>query len=224
MTARAGGGSAFTTLVQLAPRLFSVLSSMRPTWQLASLDALDQGFVAAQGIEGLIWDVDGTLTGDRCAALEPVAERPFRALLSLGGVRHVILSNASESRYRQLAELFPEVPVLRAYRHGGEVLYRRRRLDRDSWIPDDGAARVARGARAIRKPSAILVEYAVRELGCRREAVVMIGDQYLTDVAGANLAGVRSVKLPTLAPASFSRTARAAQGVERLLYRLFYRG
>jgi predicted HAD superfamily phosphohydrolase YqeG len=218
------GGSPFTTLVQLVPQLPRVLARMRPTWQLGSLAELDAAFLAAQGIEGLIWDVDGTLTGDQHPALEPAAERPFRALLARPGLRHVILSNASESRYRQLALLFAELPVLRAYRQGGEVLFRRRVLEEEHWSPDDGAARLARGAQVIRKPSAILVEYAVRELGCPAERVAMVGDQYLTDVAGANLAGVRSVKLPTLAAGSFRGTVRAAHRLERLLYRLLYRG
>jgi len=54
--------------------------------------------------------------------------------------------------------------------------------------------------------------------------VAMVGDQYLTDVAGANLGGVRSIKLPTLAPGTFRRSVRLGQVVEILLYALVHGG
>ena len=145
-------------------------------------------------MHGLIWDVDGTLTGDRQAVLVREAERPFRALLARAGLRHVVLSNAGETRYQELGRLFPELPILRAYTLGADVLYRRLQGAADSWTGEELARRLAEGARVIRKPSAALVAYAVRELGVPAGQVVMVGDQYLTDVAGASLGGVRSVK------------------------------
>jgi predicted HAD superfamily phosphohydrolase YqeG len=65
-------------------------------------------------------------------------------------------------------------------------------------------------------------EYAVRELGCGKGAVVMIGDQYQTDVAGANLGGVRSIKLPTLAREPFRPAGRMPQRLETGLYAVLY--
>jgi predicted HAD superfamily phosphohydrolase YqeG len=218
----ATGSSSFATFLQVAPRLLTVMRRMRPTWHLPSLDAVDAAFVARHGVRGIIWDVDGTLTGDRQALLEPQAEPAFRALLALPGLGHVVLSNAGEERYRQLGEMFPDVPILRGYTLGRERLYRRLFRGADTWTAAELAERLAAGARVIRKPSAELVDYAVRELGCPREAVVMIGDQFLTDVAGANLAGVRSVKLPTLAPRTFRPAVRLSQRVEALVYALFY--
>ncbi|MCA9722385.1 MAG: HAD hydrolase-like protein, partial [Gemmatimonadetes bacterium] len=52
--------------------------------------------------------------------------------------------------------------------------------------------------------------------------VVMVGDQYLTDIAGANLAGARSIKLAAIAPETLPPGIRAGQRVERLLYRLLH--
>jgi predicted HAD superfamily phosphohydrolase YqeG len=52
----------------------------------------------------------------------------------------------------------------------------------------------------------------------------MIGDQYLTDVAGANLGGVRSIKLPTLARETFRPSVRFSQSLERGLYTVLYGG
>ena len=222
MSRIASGESAFATFVQSAPRLLSLFRQMRPTWELPALGALDADFLGRESIQGLVWDVDGTLTGDRRPALIPEAEVPFRALLAVSGIRHVILSNAGESRFRELGTMFPDIPLLRAYRHGGTILYRRLHRGEDSWTAEELATRLTEGARVLRKPSAELVAYAVRELGCDREAIVMVGDQYLTDVAGANLGGVRSVKLPTLAPGTFRTTVRISQRVEALLYRMLY--
>lgn len=216
------GASAFSTFVQVLPRLPAVLRRMRPTWHLSDLAALDAGFVRRHGIRGIIWDVDGTLTGDRRPALEPAAREPFAALLALEELRHVILSNAGEERYRELGRMFPRIPVLRAYALEGRVLYRRLAGEADSWTAEELAERLARGARVIRKPSAVLVDYAVRDMGFDTSQVVMVGDQYLTDVAGANFAGVRSIKVPTLARATFRPAVQLSQRLERAVYALLH--
>ncbi|MEO8634269.1 MAG: HAD hydrolase-like protein [Gemmatimonadales bacterium] len=218
----ATGDSAIATFMQSAPRLFSLLHQMRPTWQLPALQALDAAFVERHAITGIIWDVDGTLTGDRRPALAPEVEAPFQALRSLSSLRHVVLSNAGEVRYLELGRMFPRMPILRAYTLGEAVLFRRLLNGADTWTSEELRVRLAEGARVIRKPSGLLVEYAVRELGGMKEGVLMVGDQHLTDIAGANLTGVRSVKLPTLAPESFRRSVRISQRIEALLYTLLY--
>jgi predicted HAD superfamily phosphohydrolase YqeG len=223
MSRLASGDSAFATLVQSAPHLVKLVAQMRPTWELSALSVLDPAFLRREQIRGLVWDVDGTLTGDRRTELAPEAEAPFRALLSAPDLRHVILSNAGESRFRELGELFPTIPILRAYQLGGAVLHRKLEGRTDTWTAEEVAARLKEGARVIRKPSVVLMEYAVGQLGCGRDAIVMVGDQYLTDVAGANLGGVRSVKLPTIAPESFRRSVRMSQRLETLAYRVFHR-
>jgi HAD superfamily phosphatase (TIGR01668 family) len=224
MSRIARGDSALATFVQSAPRLLSLFRQMRPTWELAALSELDLAFVKRERIRGLVWDVDGTLTGDRRPALVPEAEPPFQTLLTAPELRHVILSNAGETRFCELGTMFPVIPILRAYEGSGGILYRKLHRGVDSWTPEVLATRLAEGARVIRKPSAVLVDYAVRELGCDREAIVMVGDQYLTDVAGANLGGVRSVKLPTLAPGTFRTMVRMSQRVEGVVYRILYSG
>jgi predicted HAD superfamily phosphohydrolase YqeG len=218
----ATGASAFTTFVQVAPRLVSLLGKMRPTWHLPALASVTPEFLRIHGVRGLIWDVDGVLTGDRRPELRPESAGPFRALLGAEDLRHVVLSNASEDRYRQLGELFPELPILRGYAFRGAVQHRKLHRGVDSWSAEELAARLGDGAHVIRKPSAELVEYAVRELGRQTAEVAMVGDQYLTDVAGANLGGVRSIKLPTLAPGTFRRSVRFGQVVEVLLYALVH--
>ena len=224
MKSLATGASAFTTFVQVAPRLFSLVGRMRPTWHVRSLAEVTPQVLRSHGIRGVVWDVDGTLTGDRRRELIPECAAPFAALRADPGLRHAILSNASEPRFRQLGEMFPDLPILRAYALRGESLFRKVLGATDTWTADELAVRLAEGAHVVRKPNADLVAYALRELECGAVEVVMIGDQYLTDVAGANLAGVRSIKLPTLAPGSFRRSVRLGQVAESLLYAVVHRG
>ena len=214
----ATGSSAFTTFFQVWPRLVSLIGRMPPTWQVRSLAEVTPAFLRAQDVRGLIWDVDGTLTGDGRRDLLPEAAAPFQALLADPDVRHVILSNASEQRFSQLGEMFPDIPLLRGYVHGSATLFRKLHRGVESGTADQLAVRLADGAYVIRKPSAELIRYAVSELGCEKERVVMVGDQYLTDVAGANLGGIRSIKLPTLAPESFRRSVRLGQIAENVIF------
>ena len=220
----ATGASAFTTFVQVAPRLASLVGQMRPTWRVRSLAEVTPAFLRANGVRALIWDVDGTLCGDRRRELISESADPFRALLADEGLRHAILSNASEQRFLQLGEMFPTLPILRGYALRGELLFRKIARGTDCWTKEELAARLAAGAHVVRKPSAELMELALRELACTKDEAVMIGDQYLTDVAGANLAGVRSIKLPTLAPETFRLTVRLGQFAENVVYALVHGG
>ena len=222
MKSLATGNSAFSTFFQTLPKLGAVLRRMRPTWHLRSLGELDAAFVARHGIQGLAWDVDGTLTGDRRPSVDPRANPAFRALLAMPALKHVVLSNAGEERYTELGTVLPELPILRAYEKGGEILYRKRRGATDTWSPEEVERQIAEGARVIRKPNAILVEYALRELGLPASGVVMVGDQYMTDVAGANMGGIRSIKLPTLARETFRTSVRFSQRLEQGIYALLY--
>ncbi len=222
MKSLASGNSPFSTFVQTLPRLASVVKRMRPTWHLDTLAQLDAAFLMQHGIRGLIWDVDGTLTGDRRKKLDPRAEPAFRALLAMRGLKHVVLSNAGEERFVELGSILPEIPILRAYTMNGEVLYRRRLGAFDSWTPQEVERRLADGAAVIRKPSDVLAAYAVKELEVGKRDAVMVGDQYMTDVAGANFSGVRSVKLPTLARETFRTSVRFSQHLELAIYALFY--
>ncbi len=223
-SAIATGASAFTTFVQVLPRLASLVGRMRPTWRVRSLAEVTPAWLGDRGVRGLIWDVDGTLTGDRQRAFVPESGAAFRVLLDDPSLRHVILSNAGEARYVELGGMFPTVPILRGYALRGEVLLRKIANGVDCWTADELAMRLAEGAHVIRKPSAELIAFALRELACLPAEAAMVGDQYLTDVAGANLGGIRSVKLPTLAPETFRRSVRLGQIAESLLYAIVHGG
>jgi hypothetical protein len=148
---------------------------------------------------------------------------PFEALQAVVGLRHAILSNAPERRFQELSRIFPSIPILRGYLLDGEVHARRLFGGVDSWPPGELDVRMAAGAVVLRKPDPRLVELAVAELGGDPAGVVMVGDQHLTDVAGASLAGVRSIKLRNPARESFPLSIRFTQRFEAAAYRLLGR-
>ena len=209
------------TLLQSLRRLPRLLLSLQPTWHLESLHQVTPEFLLQHGVRGIIWDVDGTLTGHGSPKVH-AAVVPLLATLLRAPLRHVILSNSPDARVRQLCDLFPDVPVLRIYRRGTVLVPVRTSGDDLEASTALAKELLGQGARAVRKPHEALTNFAVQELGLDAASTVMIGDQYFTDVAGANLAGVRSIKLPTLSPESFPDSVRLAQGCEAMAYRVMH--
>ncbi len=198
-----------------------MLRNLRPTWHLHSLDLLDPDFVARHRIKALIWDVDGTLTNFHDTTVADAASA-FLALATIPGLQHAILSNAGEDRFRELGTIFPEISVLKGYWWQEAVALRQILRGEDSWTAVQVSDRVAAGAMPLRKPHGELVLAVTRHLGLAPQDVVMVGDQYFTDIAGANLAGVRSIKLPAIGPETLPPSIRMGQVVERLVYRLLH--
>ena len=213
------------TARRIGPRFFSIARQLRPTFHLAGAEAIDARFVQDNGIRGLIWDVDGTLMGRHRAELDPALTSSVGALFDAESVRHVIVSNCDEDRYRELCAIFPRIPILIGYETPGGPAFRVRRGDEESLDRADGVA-VANPDptwRLLRKPSAELAERAIQAMGgLPKREVLLVGDQYFTDIATANLAGIRSAKVPTLHPDSFPTTERIGHRIEPLLYRIFH--
>jgi len=194
---------------------------LEPTFELRSVAAIDEAFLARHGIRAFIWDVDGTLMSRHGSAVSPRVLERFERLISIPGTRHVILSNCSEDRFAQLGAIFPEIAVLRAYRSPQGVSLRRRLRGQDRWRGHGDGSWIPEGGRQIRKPSKLLIDFAIEELGRpARDEVVAVGDQYLTDIAGANLGGIRSIKVATLERHSFPLAVRQLQRLDRLAFQL----
>ena len=206
------------TLRQSAPQVGPVVRHMRPTWRFRTLASVTPAFLSRHGIEGVIWDVDGTLTAYHHHQLDPSVEPTLRALVALPNVRHAIVSNSPEGRFAALGTLFPTMRVVRVYNADGVLHPRTLFHGEDSMTPEARAALDNAGAYALRKPSRQLLEQTLAVLECRASQVVMIGDQYLTDIAGAGMAGVRSIKVDPIVPTSFPLSLRAAQLAERVLF------
>jgi len=208
------------TLRQALPKAAILVRHMQPSLALPDVGAIEPALLESLGIEAVIWDVDGTLMPRHGREVAEPFRSSFRRLVLAPRLRHAILSNADESRYRELGTMFPDIPIVRAYATANGVVGRILLRGSESWDPRALPATAIATARAFRKPSTELIAVALKALNAdSREKVLMVGDQYLTDIAGANLAGIRSLKVPTYAPASFPASVRILQASERLLYR-----
>jgi HAD superfamily phosphatase (TIGR01668 family) len=213
-----------TTTRQALPEFLRLARRLRPTFHMRDIRGIDHDFVRKQKIDALIWDVDGTLMPHHDRAVAPSLQPTIDKILELREVRHAILSNCGEDRLRELGELFPHMPVIKVYESEAGTVCRTLIDGREEWSTETGPTAAPVERRPVKKPSAKLVDCAMRQLGrTERSGVVMVGDQYFTDIAGANLAGIRSIKVDTFDPDSFPFAVRSFQRVEALLYRLFYR-
>jgi hypothetical protein len=122
--------------------------------------------------------------------------------------------------------IFPEVPVLKVYRTIDGLLGRRLFRGVETWFPELGGATDATvdpGTAAlvpIRKPNADVIRFAVDQLGLEPGAALMVGDQYWTDVAGANLGGIRSARVPVVGRSTFPAPIRLFQQLDRWMRRI----
>jgi len=210
------------TLRQSIPRIGKLLLQLEPTYHLDSVAQVDAAFIEQHGIRVVLWDVDGTLMGYHATDVDPIFAH-VRVMFRDGPGQHAILSNCDETRFLALGEIFPEVPLIRGYVSGDGTVLRYRLGTTDTHSTADVARILSSGGKQIRKPSAALVHYGMRLLDENDpQTVLMVGDQYLTDVASANLAGVQSVKVRTFRRDTFPRSIRTSQRIELMLYRLLY--
>jgi predicted HAD superfamily phosphohydrolase YqeG len=196
------------------PRLWPHL---RPTFHLSGVAALTPEFLAANNITGIVWDVDGTLMGCHHKAVAAHLQGPFHSLLADQRFQHVVLSNCADQRFHELGRIFPDIPIVRGYTWTGSIAFQRLHRGHEHW---EGGPAPKANRQPIRKPNAVLLEHALSLLQVPPATAVVVGDQYLTDIASANLVGVRSIKVPTLEPGSFSIPVRLLQHFDASLHRL----
>lgn len=208
------------TVRQSIPKALSVAKHLAPTFELRGASEIDASFLREHGIRGVLWDVDGTLTHYHGVTLAPEAE-PVRFLFEADWIRHGVVSNSDEVRYMELGRIFPELPILKLYEaeEDGATYGRRLHRGHDLWYPKGLGPGVPDPPQAVlealRKPDPRILRFAVDQLGVPAETVLMVGDQYWTDVAGAGLAGLRSAKVPTAGRSTFPPAIRVFQSVER---------
>ncbi|MEO7041275.1 MAG: HAD hydrolase-like protein [Gemmatimonadaceae bacterium] len=208
------------TVLQAAPRIAALRRHMRPTIRLNGIDTLDAAVMKAFGVRGVMWDVDGTLMRRHGTAVAPHLAQAFARLAGDPALCHVILSNCDERRFVQLASIFPTIPIIRAYATDRGLIVRRRIGDDDTWS-DVRPMHHQRPTGALRKPSLAIFRVALEALeGVSPAHALMVGDQYLTDIAPANMLGVITVKVNTVEPRSFPVAVRALQMAERVLFSL----
>ena len=210
------------TLRQTLPRLWRLRHQLEPTFHVDSAVAIDAAFLERHGISAVLWDVDGTVMSFHGGDVDP--EFPHvRKLFRDGPGRHAILSNCHESRFEELGRMFPEVHVVRAYSTANGPIFRVKQQGNDTHTSHEVLELLRAGGRQIRKPSGELVNYCMQLLGEKDpNSVLMVGDQYLTDVASANLAGIRSAKVRTFRRDTFPRALRLSQALEATLYTVMH--
>ncbi|MFT7462497.1 MAG: putative HAD superfamily phosphohydrolase YqeG [Pseudohongiellaceae bacterium] len=211
-----------STVRQSLPQLVRVLRHMRPTFHAASITQVTPGFLSDQQIELILWDVDGTLGPWHCSELAQQPAQAWAELMGLPGVSHVILSNCGDARWLELGQMFPEIPVLRGFQSAAGPVLQQLLGGTETWL---GGEPGGGPTSTLRKPSAELVQLALAAAHCSDpKTALMIGDQYLTDVAGASMAGALSLKLPTMQRGTFPFAVRLLQRMEDILYPLFHGG
>ncbi len=205
------------------PRLIRLSGKIDPTFELGSVAEIDDDFLARHGVTGLIWDVDGTLMAHHAKQVDASVRSRFEALLARTDLRHAIVSNCQPPRFRELGEIFPSVPVLLGFKTPEGMAFRVMHRGRQA-TTGRGQKALARQPEIapVRKPSAALIRQAIREMGMEEapERVLVVGDQYFTDIASANLAGVRSAKVRTIDPGSFPMAVQLGQALEGALMRV----
>lgn len=187
---------------------------MEPTLRCGEAAAIPTSWLRQRGIRGVIWDVDGTLTA--CDGVDvPRGLRGGGGLLDDPLLKHVLVSNCADARVEALATLFPDVPILRVYEAGGDLVVRKRLGSDERLVPPEGSV-----GRPLRKPDPRLIDAALRELGLGPREVVAIGDQYMTDIAVANAAGASTVLVDTLEIGSFAPAVRLLKLAESVWYQV----
>ena len=198
--------------------ILKILRDLRPTFRIRNVGSVTPEFLMAWGIEGVIWDIDGTLMKYHDKDVASEFREKIRRLFEKGPGRHCILSNCDEVRYPELGKMFPEIPVLRGYHTPDGPILRVLEGGRDSHSKDELAKILAEG-RVLRKPSGKLIELAMNHLGIiDKQKMMMVGDQYLTDIASGNMGGILTAKVPAYGRHSFPMALRISQRLEQTLF------
>lgn len=203
------------TGVRVIRQLSTLANHVRPTLHARDVREIDPDELCRQGIRGVLWDVDGTLMGYHAHEIAPDLRAHVHALFADDRLRHAIVSNCDDARLEELARIFPEATVVRLHQTEPGLVTRSIANGVERYEPPLSAP-LPPGATAVQKPSAALVEAAAAALGDVPLAqIVVVGDQYFTDVASASLAGARSIKVTTYQRRSFPVGIQLGQGLER---------
>jgi len=144
---------------------------------------IDLEKLQAEGISGIICDLDNTLVGAREPSATPELAEWLVQVRSFG-FRVIIVSNNRRARVSRFAEP-----------HGIPYIF------------------------SARKPVRTSFRKALDLLGLAPEQTVVIGDQMLTDVLGANRMGLRAILVKPIAPADESVFTRVNRLIERAAHR-----
>lgn len=158
-------------------------SLFQADYHVQSVNELPLDTLWQNGVRGLLFDLDNTVTAWRSMEVD---EATHRCLLGMRqrGFRVGIVSNSDKARVTPIGELLG-VPAF--YSAG--------------------------------KPGVRTILRACEMLGLEPRQTAFVGDQMLTDILGANRAGLISILTDIVHPDEFWGTRYLARGVERLIQR-----
>ncbi len=211
------------TARRVIPHFFTLSRQTGPTWCYDAVSGIDPDALADHGIGAVLWDVDGTLMPHHGREVDPSVRDRFEDLIGDARFRHAIVSNCQLPRLRELGEMFPSIPVVLGFTTPDGPAFRAMEGREEvqfgpgaGRLPPPGSNDVGEGILPMRKPAGELIDAALErlDLAGQGDRAIMVGDQYFTDIVSANLAGIRSVKVQTIDPASFPTAVRLSQRLE----------
>jgi uncharacterized protein len=160
-------------------------SLLCPDLEACSLNDIDIDELKAQGIDALLFDVDGTLCHFHGTKTDSRVKDTYELMKE--NFKTYIVSNAL-SRRRKLLEYYFGTPAVQT---------------------------------DIKKPFPEPFEEALLCLGVDKSKAAMIGDRYLMDVAGANNAGIYSIKVKCIDLMQEPITTTLIRGIESALVGIY---
>jgi|GEM_PF-1362577 len=146
-------------------------------------------------VDAVAFDVDGTLMNHHDTELDDSVKKMLYSL-SETGLRLFIISNAYDSRAKELKDIFSKGFDMRVI------------------TPVDVAGSM--DPKKFRKPNPSMIQLALSELG-EHEEFMMVGDQMLKDVLSAQRADVLSMLVPRRGEGDDWRVRLLQRPVENLL-------
>ncbi|NTV23499.1 MAG: HAD hydrolase-like protein [Nanoarchaeota archaeon] len=180
----------------LDPRFYNKIAEKgyaNPTINIKDITELDPDLLESLGVRTIGYDADNTLFFHHAFNIEGEVGKAFLALARRFSTC-IISNNNSPGGRRRLVDYFEEYSRV----HGLDDVY------------------VVRTQ--IKKPSASPFIEGLQHFGTVPRRAAMIGDNRLTDIVGANMLGMTSVKVQPLSPGS----EPSIFGIARILERLYY--
>ena len=141
------------------------IASYLPDFTAAHVDDIDFAKLEKLGVKHLLFDLDQTLRRPYTRKLHPTVVQLLSTVQSSRKFKTLNLVSNNQRNLKRFSE-----PI------GANVFQPFRK-----------------GLRLIRKPNPAFFDYVLRELDCKPEQAVMIGDRLHADVLGGNRAGMYTI-------------------------------
>lgn len=162
-----------------------------PSMYLNNIKRLESELLRKNGINTIIWDVEGTIIGYR----GKIGDKQLEFLSKFEGFNNYILTNAPEDMCSELSKALPQIPIITGYYHllKKEMIIRKRINYKETYflLKDNKKYIINKpinklNITRIRKPSIGLMKMFLIMEGINPKNCAMIGDNAFTDIFPAN--------------------------------------